>query len=119
MTGLVEQITAFVAGHSTLAYGAIFLIAAVEAFPVLGAILPGSVAIIGLAALIPSGTDHSDDPGQILTHLSQQSAVAEISVLICSAVARIKSSLAVSERDTARGLSRKETHSGIQHADAC
>jgi len=56
MTGLVEQITAFVAGHSTLAYGAIFLIAAAEAFPVLGAILPGSVAIVGLAALIPSGT---------------------------------------------------------------
>lgn len=55
MTGLVEQITAFVAGHSTLAYGAIFLIAAAEAFPVLGAILPGSVAIVGLAALIPSG----------------------------------------------------------------
>jgi len=31
---------------------------------------------------------------------------------------RTEVNLAVSERDTARGLSREETHSGIQHADA-
>lgn len=36
MAGLVEQITAFMAGRSTLAYGVIFLIAAAEALPVLG-----------------------------------------------------------------------------------
>ena len=31
---------------------------------------------------------------------------------------RTEVNLAVRERDTARGLSRKEDHSGIQHADA-
>ncbi len=30
----------------------------------------------------------------------------------------MEGNLAVSERDAARGLSRQETHSGIQHADA-
>jgi hypothetical protein len=34
-------------------------------------------------------TDHGDDPGQILTHLRQQSAVVEFSVLICSAGTRM------------------------------
>ncbi len=33
--------------------------------------------------------DHGDDPGQILTHLTQHFAVAEFSVLICSAGARM------------------------------
>jgi len=32
---------------------------------------------------------------------------------------KTEGNLAVGERGTARGLGRKETRSGIQHADAC
>lgn len=46
----------FIAAHSSFAYGAVFLLAFLEAVPVIGSVIPGSVLIIGVAALIPTGT---------------------------------------------------------------
>ena len=45
----------FVAAHRQWAYGLIFLIAFSESLPVIGAVIPGSTAIIGISALVPSG----------------------------------------------------------------
>lgn len=52
----VAAANAFVAAHPNVAYGAVFLLAFLEAVPVIGSVLPGSVLIIGIAALIPTGT---------------------------------------------------------------
>lgn len=49
-------VTEFIAAHSSLAYGAVFLLAFLEAVPVIGSVIPGSVIIIGIAALVPTGT---------------------------------------------------------------
>lgn len=46
----------FIAGHSNFAYGAVFVLAFLEAVPVVGSVVPGSALIIATAALIPSGT---------------------------------------------------------------
>lgn len=48
-------ITEFTAAHSGLAYGVVFLLAFLEAVPVIGSVIPGSVLIIGIAALVPTG----------------------------------------------------------------
>ena len=52
----VAAVNEFIAAHSSLAYGAVFLLAFLEAVPVIGSVIPGSVLIIGVAALIPTGT---------------------------------------------------------------
>lgn len=52
----VAAVNEFVAAHSNLAYGAVFLLAFLEAIPVIGSVIPGSVLIIGIAALVPAGT---------------------------------------------------------------
>jgi hypothetical protein len=44
-----------VAAHSGLAYSAVFVLALAETVPILGAIIPGSALIIGIAALVPIG----------------------------------------------------------------
>src|SRR5690242_12653818 len=51
----VAAVTEFIAAHPNLAYGAAFLLALFEAVPVVGAVLPGSVLIIAIAALVPTG----------------------------------------------------------------
>ncbi len=54
----MSSLTAFtdaVAAHAGLAYLAVFVLAFVEAVPVLGSVIPGSALIVGIAALIPTG----------------------------------------------------------------
>ncbi|ANP88752.1 PA-phosphatase [Rhizobium leguminosarum] len=41
--------------HPHLAYGLVLLLALSESLPVLGAVVPGTAIIVGLAALVPSG----------------------------------------------------------------
>ncbi|HUW79818.1 MAG TPA: phosphatase PAP2 family protein [Acidocella sp.] len=55
MVSLVSNIIAFATAHSLLAYGLAFLLAAAEAFPVIGGVVPGTAVIIGLGALVPGG----------------------------------------------------------------
>lgn len=55
MTSFVEQVIAFVAGNSPLTYALIFVMTISEAFPVIGAFIPGSLALVALSALIPTG----------------------------------------------------------------
>lgn len=55
MTKYVETLTAFLSLHPYVAYAAVFLAALSEAVPIAGIIIPGSVIIIGLSALIPIG----------------------------------------------------------------
>lgn len=52
----VAAVNEFIAAHSSFAYGAVFLLAFLEAVPVIGSVIPGSVLIIGVAALVPTGT---------------------------------------------------------------
>src|SRR6266567_9341731 len=52
----VAAVTEFIAAHSSLAYGVVFLLAFLEAVPVIGSVIPGSVIIIGIAVLVPTGT---------------------------------------------------------------
>ena len=53
---LIAAIITFASAHRVLAYGVAFLLAAAEAFPVLGALVPGTAVIVGLGALVPGGT---------------------------------------------------------------
>ncbi|HZU88786.1 MAG TPA: DedA family protein, partial [Stellaceae bacterium] len=55
MEQLVSSIVAVAGAHAALAYALAFVLAAAEAFPVLGAAVPGSAAIVALSALVPSG----------------------------------------------------------------
>jgi undecaprenyl-diphosphatase len=50
-----SALTDYIASHPHLAYAAIFLLALSESVPVIGAIVPGTAIIVGLAALVPSG----------------------------------------------------------------
>ena len=52
----VAAIIAFAGGHRLLAYGLAFLLAGAEAFPVIGALVPGTAIIVGLGVLVPGGT---------------------------------------------------------------
>ncbi len=52
---LVSNIVSFATAHSLLAYGLAFMLAAAEAFPMIGAAVPGTAVIIGLGALVPGG----------------------------------------------------------------
>lgn len=49
-------VTQTIAAHSELAYAVVFVLALLEAVPVVGSVVPGSALIIAAAALIPSGT---------------------------------------------------------------
>ena len=44
--------------HALLAYGLAFVLTAAEAFPVIGALVPGTAIIVGLGALVPTGALH-------------------------------------------------------------
>ncbi|MDW5317121.1 VTT domain-containing protein [Rhizobium sp. PL01] len=51
----VSAFTSFVEMYPHLAYGLVLLLAFSESLPVLGAVVPGTAIIVGLAALVPSG----------------------------------------------------------------
>ena len=51
----ISAIVIFAGGHRLLAYGLAFLLTAAEAFPVVGALVPGTAVIVGLGALVPGG----------------------------------------------------------------
>ncbi len=50
-----SALTHYIASHPHLVYAAIFLLALSESVPVIGAVVPGTAIIVGLAALVPSG----------------------------------------------------------------
>lgn len=52
---LVSQLTSISAQHWLLAYLLVGLVALAEAIPVVGIVVPGSVLIVGISALVPSG----------------------------------------------------------------
>ncbi|MCB5944365.1 bifunctional DedA family/phosphatase PAP2 family protein [Acidocella sp. KAb 2-4] len=52
---LVSALIAFAGAHRLLAYGLALLLAAAEALPVAGALVPGTAVIVGLGALVPGG----------------------------------------------------------------
>jgi membrane protein DedA with SNARE-associated domain len=55
MEHIVSTIVGFASDHAGLAYGLAFVAAALESFPVLGAVIPGTATIVALAALVPEG----------------------------------------------------------------
>lgn len=55
MDQLIHAITAFAKAHAMLTYGMVALLAASEALPVIGMVMPGTTGIVAIAALIPSG----------------------------------------------------------------
>ena len=55
MLSYLHAIIAFIAQYSWLAYGAVFLSALLEAVPVIGLFIPGTLTIIALSALVPAG----------------------------------------------------------------
>ncbi len=48
-------VTAFIVAHPHLAYAAVLLLALSESVPVIGALIPGTAAILAISALVPSG----------------------------------------------------------------
>ena len=55
MSHLVQAIVGFAKAHTLLAYGLAFLLTGAEAFPVVGALVPGTATIVAFGALVPSG----------------------------------------------------------------
>jgi membrane-associated protein len=55
VTSFLDPLIAFVSAHAWLAYLTLFLAAFLEAVPVVGAVIPGSTAILALSALVPGG----------------------------------------------------------------
>lgn len=55
MSATLYSFIDFVAAHRHWAYALVFLIAFSESLPVIGAVIPGSTAILGISALVPSG----------------------------------------------------------------
>jgi membrane-associated protein len=55
VTAFIDQLVAFVSANAWLAYLTLFLAALLEAFPVVGSVIPGSTLILALSALIPGG----------------------------------------------------------------
>ena len=56
MQELLHTVTGFIAANPHLAYAAVLLLALSESLPGIGALVPGSAAIIALSALVPGGT---------------------------------------------------------------
>jgi undecaprenyl-diphosphatase len=52
---IIETITAVVDAHPFVAYGLVLILALSESLPLLGAVIPGTAIIVGIAALVPSG----------------------------------------------------------------
>lgn len=55
MTSFLDPLIAFVSAHAWLAYCTLFLVALLEAVPVVGTVIPGSTIILALSALVPGG----------------------------------------------------------------
>ena len=55
MSHVVHAIVAFASAHSGLAYALAFLLAGAESLPVIGALVPGTAAIVAFGALVPTG----------------------------------------------------------------
>lgn len=55
MTSLVLTIVDFLTAHWHVAYLAVFLLALSESIPIIGAVIPGTVGILALSTLVPSG----------------------------------------------------------------
>lgn len=55
MTPLVSSIIEFLMAHPHVAYLAVFLLALSESIPIIGTVVPGTVVILALSALVPSG----------------------------------------------------------------
>ncbi len=55
MLSYLHAVIAFVAAYSYLAYGLVFISALLEAVPVIGLFIPGTLTIIAISALVPSG----------------------------------------------------------------
>lgn len=55
MRTIIHSIVQTVSAHPQLAYGALFLVAFLEAVPILGSLIPGSSVILSLSALIATG----------------------------------------------------------------
>ena len=55
MSDFISSFVAFAADHRSLAYLLSFVLAASESLPVVGAIVPGTAAIVALSALVPDG----------------------------------------------------------------
>lgn len=56
MIELLNTVIAFAAAHRGMAYALAFAMAMAEALPVIGTVVPGSLIIVGLGALVPGGT---------------------------------------------------------------
>ncbi|MGH7211462.1 MAG: DedA family protein, partial [Acetobacteraceae bacterium] len=55
MSHVVEAIVAVAGAHAPLTYALAFLLAGAESFPVIGALVPGTAAIVAFGALVPTG----------------------------------------------------------------
>jgi membrane-associated protein len=55
VTSFIDPLIAFVSANAWLAYLTLFLVALLEAVPVVGSVIPGSTMILALSALIPGG----------------------------------------------------------------
>lgn len=55
LASLIAQLVEFLHLHPHIAYTAVFFLAMSESLPVIGALIPGTAAIITLSALVPSG----------------------------------------------------------------
>ncbi len=55
MLAYLDHILGLIADYPHLVYAAVFFAALSESIPILGAVIPGSTAIIGMAALVPTG----------------------------------------------------------------
>jgi membrane-associated protein len=55
VTSYIDPLVAFVSANAWLAYLTLFLVALLEAVPVVGSVIPGSTIILALSALVPGG----------------------------------------------------------------
>jgi len=55
MLSFFSALTGTVSAHPHFAYAAVLLLALSESIPIIGAVVPGTAIIVGIAALIPNG----------------------------------------------------------------
>lgn len=55
MLSFFSTLIGIVSAHPQIAYGVVFLLALSESIPIIGAVVPGTAIIVGIAALVPSG----------------------------------------------------------------
>ena len=51
----VDKLLGFIAGHMVLAYGSVFLVAFSESLALVGLIVPGTMIMFGIGAIISAG----------------------------------------------------------------